>query len=96
LAVSFRKGLSPRPKNNELIEYGKRAIIRTGAVESGDDIGKLRYLVGKYDKLIRATIPLVSRDKFYLMLSFDINSQATQIIEQKILKYIEKNKNSLI
>jgi hypothetical protein len=92
LAISFRKNLKPKPTDEEIIEYGRRAIIRTGAVESGGSIGRLQYLIGKYEKLLRATVPIILKDKFYLILSLDLDSDAAQVIEHKILPYIEENK----
>jgi hypothetical protein len=47
--------------------------------------------VGKYDKLIRATIPItgVNESKYYLLISFDIEANSIFIIEKKILEYIK-------
>ena len=41
-------------------------------------IGRLEYSIGKYERLIRATVPirlnLDEESKFYLLLSFDLKS----------------------
>jgi hypothetical protein len=60
------------------------------------NIGRLQYSIGKYEKLIRATIPILLSNndhdsKLYLLLSFDIDSDFNLVIE-KVLKYIESNK----
>lgn len=58
-------------------------------------LGKLRHSIGTYDKLIRATVPVTIEDnlqaKFFLLLSFDIDTDVKDIIENVLLPYIDKN-----
>jgi len=62
-----------------------------------DKIGKLKYAVGLYEKLIRATIPITFSSnkngrRFYLLISFDLDSDYGYIIERKILPIIKEHK----
>ena len=62
--------------------------------------GRLKYSIGMYDKLGRATIPIPpagityndDMSKFYLLLTLDTDSDATTIIERKVLPHIERSK----
>ena len=60
-------------------------------------LGKLKYSIGTYDRLIRATVPVIMEEnlqtqtKFYLLLSFDIDANVKDIIENELLPYIDKN-----
>jgi hypothetical protein len=59
-------------------------------------IGSLEYSIGKYKRLIRATIPITLFGKedeskfYYLLLSFDLNFNVIDVIENKIMPFIEK------
>jgi hypothetical protein len=49
--------------------------------------------------MIRATIPVMidqkdDENKLYLLLSFDLDSDVTHTIQNKILPFILKNKNA--
>ena len=63
-------------------------------------IGRLEYSIGKYEKLIRATVPITFANseskRFYLLLSFDSDSDAKSIIDKKVLLQIAKNKDHFI
>ena len=60
-------------------------------------LGKLKHSIGTYDRLIRATVPVIMEEnlqaqtKFYLLVSFDIDANAKDIIENELLPYIDKN-----
>ena len=60
-------------------------------------LGKLKHSIGTYDRLVRATIPVIMEEnlqaqtKFYLLLSFDIDANVKDIIENELLPYIDKN-----
>ena len=57
----------------------------------------LKHLLLEYDRLIRATVPVIIKEnlqtqtKFYLLLSFDIDANVKDIIENELLSYIDKN-----
>jgi hypothetical protein len=91
LAKSYRPGLVPLSSPEETEKYTLQAIQRTGATQGGARVGRLQYVIGKYENLVRATIPIVSEtnDKFYLMLSFDLGCEPVRIIEDRVLSQIE-------
>ncbi|HJS83188.1 MAG TPA: hypothetical protein VJ742_10190 [Nitrososphaera sp.] len=97
LAKSFRPGLVPLSSPDETEKYTMQAIQRTGAIQGGSKVGRLQYVIGKYENLVRATIPVVSEsnNKFYLMLSFDLGSNPVMIIEDKVLRSVEQYRQQL-
>lgn len=97
LAKSYRAGLVPLSPPHESEKYAVQAIQRTGAIQGGSKVGRLQYVIGKYENLIRATVPVVSEtnNKFYLMLSFDLGSDPVRTIEEKVLPHLEAYKKSL-
>jgi hypothetical protein len=94
IATSYRDGLIPLMNERETSHYAVQAVLRAAIREDFESkIGKLEYSVGKYQKLIRATIPIRfiedNEAKFYLLLSFDADSSAVfGVIERKILPLI--------
>ena len=101
IATAYRQGLIPLMTNEETLQYSIQAVLRATTREDFESkIGKLEYSIGKYEKLIRATIPILlfrgneDKDKrFYLLLSFDVNSDAKYIIENKILPLIKSREH---
>ncbi len=68
-------------------------------------IGKLEYSIGKYEMLIRATVPIrffgMDEDDdqskyYYLLISFDLKSNVIDVIENKLMLFIEKNKDNFV
>jgi hypothetical protein len=93
LASSYRPGLVPLMTKEETRQYALEAVTRALLRETFQSkIGRLRYAIGVYEKLIRATVAVSSGSHhgFYLLLSFDTGSDAAGIIESKIL-HIVKN-----
>jgi len=79
----------------ETSKYAIHAVIRAATREDIEiKLGRLQYSIGKYERLVRATIPIPVREgdksKFFLLLSFDINSYAASIIEGKVLLQMER------
>lgn len=99
LATVYRQGLTPLASTDETAKYASQAIFMTGTLSGGlnSKVGKLQYVVGKFDNLVRATVPVVSGsyDKFYLMLSFDVDSDYLPVIEGKVLAFLQENRKSL-
>jgi hypothetical protein len=98
VVTTYRRGLVPLMTRDETSQYAVQAVLRAATREDFETkLGRLQYSIGKYEKLIRATVPiLLSRNgdyesKFYLLLSFDVKSDAKSIIENKVLQYIEEN-----
>ena len=97
-ATAYRQGLVPLMTRDQTSQYAIQAVLR--AATRGDfetNIGRLQYSIGKYEKLIRATIPILLSNndhdnRLYLLLSFDIDSDTKSVIEE-VLKYIERSKD---
>lgn len=96
-ATVYRQGLVPLMTRDQTSQYAIQAVLRAATRQDFEtNIGRLQYSIGKYDKLIRATIPISlsnndHESKLYLLLSFDIDSDFNSAIE-KVLKYIKSNK----
>lgn len=98
-ATTYRQGLVPLMTQDETSQYALQAVLRAATRQDFEtNTGRLQYSIGKYEKLIRATVPILLgsnsdyESRFYLLLSFDVGSDAKSIIENKVIPYIEKNK----
>lgn len=92
ITSSYREKLQPLLNDDETRLYAMQAVLRAELREDFQkNMGTLIYSVGKYDKLLRATIPILgfASQKFYLLLSLDVESDAFQIIEKKVLVYLD-------
>jgi hypothetical protein len=106
IATEYREGLVPLLTKQQTSQYAIEAVLRAAIREEFEsNIGKLEYSIGKYEKLIRATVPITFENiaynesknkKFYLLLSFDIDSDAKTVIDKKILPSIKENKQFFI
>jgi hypothetical protein len=101
VATAYRNGLTPLMDKQETSHYAIQAVLRAATREDFESkIGMMEYSIGKYERLIRATIPIkLSSSKeddetksYYLLLSFDLNSNVMDVIENKVLPFIDKNK----
>ncbi|MFL6473325.1 MAG: hypothetical protein ACJ71H_21060, partial [Nitrososphaeraceae archaeon] len=100
VATAYRNGLIPLMDKQETSHYAIQAVLRVATREDFESkIGRLEYSIGKYERLIRATIPIrlsnsnEDESKFYyLLLSFDLNSNVMDVIENKVMPFIQKNK----
>jgi hypothetical protein len=96
---SYRKNLVPLLTEKETSDYAMKAVLRAATREDYESkIGKLQYSIGKYEKMIRATIPIMidkkdDENKLYLLLSFDLDSNVTHTIQNRVLPFILKNEN---
>jgi hypothetical protein len=92
VGTSYREQLKILMNDAETKLYAMQAVFRAEIREDFQkNLGSLNYSVGKYDRLIRATIPIrnVSESKYYLLISFDIEANSIFIIENKVLQYIK-------
>ena len=92
VGTSYREHLNVLMNDDETKLYAMQAVFRAEIREDFQkNLGDLNYSVGKYDKLIRATIPLksVSENKYYILISFDVEANSIFIIENKVLQYIK-------
>jgi hypothetical protein len=100
VATAYRSDLTPLMDKQETSHYAIQAVLRVATREDFESkIGRLEYSIGKYERLIRATIPIrLSSSKeyeskfYYLLLSFDLNFNVMDVIENKIMPFIQKNK----
>ena len=100
VATAYRNGLTPLMDKKETSHYAIQVVLRAATREDFESkIGRLVYSIGKYERLIRATIPIrLSSSKedenkfYYLLLSFDLNSNVMDAIENKVMPFIERNK----
>jgi hypothetical protein len=99
VATAYRNGMTPLMDKQETSHYAIQAVLRVATREDFESkIGRLEYSIGKYERLIRATIPIRFFGKedesklYYLLLSFDLNCNVIDVIENKIMPFIEKNK----
>ena len=99
IATAYRDGLTSLMDDKETSHYAIQVVLRAATREDFESkIGRLEYSIGKYERLIRATVPIRLFDKddeskfYYLLLSFDLKSNAIDVIEDKVMPFIEKNK----
>jgi hypothetical protein len=120
IEAKYREDLKPLMNIQETEHYTMQTVFRASTRETFENkIGKQRYAIAVYEKLIRATIPIITigsqDDKnnkqekqqqqqkeqnsklFYLLVSFDLDSDVISIVEDKILPLIEQfRKGSLV
>lgn len=106
ITTAYRNGLTPLMNEQETSHYGIQAVLRVAIREEFESkIGRLEYSVGKYERLIRATVPirLFGSDEdndqskyYYLLISFDLKSNVIDVIESKVMLFIEKNKKNFV
>src|SRR5215212_10636348 len=101
VATAYRNGLIPLMDKQETSHYAIQTVLRAATREDFESkIGRLEYSIGKYEKLIRATVPIIfsgsEGKRFYLLLSFDADSDAKLIIDKEVLPHLAKNKENFI
>jgi hypothetical protein len=89
IATADRNGLNPLMNEKETSHYAMQSVLRAAIHEEFEsEIGRLEYSIGKYERLLRATVPIRitvdDENKFYLLLSFDLKSAALDVIEKKL------------
>ena len=61
--ADYREGLQPLMDRQETEHYTVQTVLRASTRETFENkIGKQRYAIAVYEKLIRATVPIVIRD----------------------------------
>ena len=107
VATAYRNGLTPLMDKQETSHYAIQAVLRAATREDFESkIGRLEYSIGKYERLIRATVPIRlfgsndyddNQSKFYyLLISFDLKSAVIDIIEDKVMPFVEKNRENFV
>ena len=96
LSVAYKEGVTLLLSNEENEEYASNAVKRHKTrITFESKMGKMNYAVGRYEKLIRATIPINSN--YYLLITLDaeVKDYDTIIIE-KVIPFVEKEKERFL
>jgi hypothetical protein len=99
MATAYRQRFIPLMTLEDSSRAAAQAAIR--AVTRNrfkSKIGGLQFSLSRYEKLVRATIPIKNGEKirFFLLLTFDIEAEADSIILKRILPYVAENKDYFI
>jgi len=96
---TYQPGIIPLMNEEEISQYALRAVVRATTHEDFEkNLGKLRYSVVNYQRLVRATIPIPpidGKNTLFLLMTLDVGSEPKTIIERKVLPIIEQNKELL-
>jgi hypothetical protein len=96
LTQKAREGVKLLLTEEENEQYAASAIARQktrGRFES--KIGKMVYAFGRYDRLLRATIPI--NENYYLLITFDIEEKNfDSVIMDRVVPLIAESKNRFI
>ena len=95
IAVAHREGLFPLMTPEESSRAAVQAAIRAATRDKfKSKIGGIQYSISRYVNLVRATVPINdgTKNRFLLLITFDIDAEVDSILRKKILPYIEDNK----
>jgi hypothetical protein len=95
LAEKYREALQPLLTRQENEEYASHTIARhQKRIKFESKIGRLDYALVKYEKVIRAVIPITGN--YYLMVSLDsVEPEFDRIIIKEINPFVESQKHKL-
>ena len=99
MANAYRRRLIPLMTQEDSLRAAAQAAIRAATRNKfKSKIGDLQFSLSRYEKLVRATIPIKNGEKikFLLLLTFDIEAEADSIIQKRILPYVAENKDYFI
>ena len=90
--VEHREGVKLLLSNEENEEYASSAIKRHKTrITFESKLGKMNYALGRYEGLIRATIPI--NNNYYLLITLGVEAKDyDMIIIEKVIPLIEKEK----
>lgn len=96
LNVTYKEGVTLFLSNEENEEYASNAVKRHKTrITFESKMGKMNYAVGRYEKLIRATIPINSN--YYLLITLDVEAKDyDMIIIEKVIPFVEKEKEKFL
>ena len=99
MATAYRRRLIPLMTQEDSSRAAAQAAIRAATRNKfKSKIGDLQFSLSRYEKLVRATIPIKNGEKIkcLLLLTFDIEAEADSIILKRILPYVAENKDYFI
>lgn len=96
LNAEHREGLEQLMTDEENEEYAALTVTRHKTrIKFQPKIGDLTYAVGKYEKVIRATIRI--NEDFFLLLTLDVDAKDyDSILINKVIPLVKKRKNEFI
>jgi hypothetical protein len=96
LAEKYREALQPLLTRQENEEYASHTIARhKKRIKFQSKIGQLDYALVKYEKIIRAIIP-ITNNNYYLLISVDFEeTDFDRIIMKEINPFLESQKHKL-
>jgi hypothetical protein len=96
LNVAYKEGVTLLLSNEENEEYASNAVKRHKTrITFESKMGKMNYAVGRYEKLIRATIPI--NRNYYLLITLDVETKDYDIIIiEKVIPFVEKEKEMFL
>jgi hypothetical protein len=96
LAEKYREALQPLLTRQENEEYASHTIARhKKRIKFQSKIGQLDYALVKYEKIIRAIIPITNKN-YYLLISVDFEeTDFDRIIMKEINPFLESQKHKL-
>jgi hypothetical protein len=100
-SMAERPGLNPLLTPEERAQYAITAATRQFTRLRWEYmLGKIQYASSKFEKLMRATIPITdeySKLSFVLLLSFDPDTaNLHQLLTEKVIPLINQNKAALL
>jgi hypothetical protein len=96
MASARRHGLTPLMTQEESSRAAAQAAIRAATRNKfKSKIGELQFSLSRYEKLVRATVPIKNgeKPKFLLLLTFDSEAEADSIIQKRIIPYLAETKD---
>jgi len=99
MATACRQGLGKLLTIDESSRAAAQAAIRAVTRNKfNSKIGQLQFSLSRYEKLVRATVPIKNGDKtrFMLLLTFDTEAEADSIILKRILPCLAESKDYFI
>jgi hypothetical protein len=96
MATARRDRLRPLLTHDESSRAAAQAAIRAATRNKfKSKIGELQFSLSRYEKLVRATVPIKTseRIKFLLLLTFDSEAEADSIIQKRIMPYLAEAKD---
>ena len=96
MATACRQRLIPLMTQEDSSRAAAQVAIRAATRNKfKSKIGDLQFSLSRYEKVVRATVPIKNgeKTKFLLLLTFDIEAEAESIILKRILPYITENKD---
>ena len=97
LKSEYREGLlDPLMTQDENEEYAKNTVTRHKTrTRFEPKMGKVVYVLGRYEKLNRATIPI--NDNYYLLITLDVREKNyDEVIMEKVIPIMQKEKANFV